>query len=90
MKNARKGLFMSHFLRMSSKLLSQSSKLLSHLILILTTLEYGDDTEGVLSPLLSFCIYQELGLMTGFYLEEKVSDLGVSRSDRVLSIITCD
>lgn len=74
---------MSHFLRMSSKLSC-------HLMLILTALEYGDDTEEVLSPLLSFCIYQELGLAMGFYLEEKVSNLGVSRSDRVLSIITCD
>lgn len=78
MKNARKGLFMSHFLRMRSKLLSQSSKLLSHLIFILTTLEYGDDTEEILSPLLSFCIYQELGLRMVFYVEEKLSNLGVS------------
>lgn len=76
MKNARKGL-LSHFLRMSSKLLSQSSKLFSHLISILTTLEFGDDTEEVLSPWLSFCIYQELGLRVGFHLEETVSNLGV-------------
>ena len=71
MKNARKGLFMSHFLR-------TSSKLLSHLTFILTTLDYGDDTEEVMSPLLSFCIYQELGLRMGFDLEEKVSNLRVS------------
>lgn len=58
MKSARKGLFMSHFLR-------TSSKLLSHLIFILTTQEYGDDTEEVLSLLLSFCYLPRVGAEDG-------------------------